>query len=125
LGVPEAIDFGRVLIGSSATREFSIENLGGGLVEGTAEAQAPWRIDGEKKYRLAHGAKQNFTIKFDPRDEQEFRGTIRYSSHADRATSLHAIAATPIAVTPQTLGLSESNAGRSGVFQIENRADEK
>src|SRR5579862_2467056 len=105
LAIPDEINFGNVLAGGTSQREFTVENRGGGLVEGNIEADLPWRIDGNNAYRLGHGESQSFTVTLATQEGRALRGEIRYSSHADRVTTLKAASTLPFTVAQKDLEL--------------------
>jgi len=44
LQVPARIEFDEIMAGESETRQLTITNEGGGVVEGRLTASAPWRL---------------------------------------------------------------------------------
>ena len=126
LAVPDALNFGNVVPGTTAERQIALENQGGGLAEGRLETNDMWRIRGDGHYRMEHGEKQEFTVIFTPKSEYEYRGEIRYSGNTDRVTLLNGIGAQPFAVRPAALDLAarQNQAIRLGILEIENRTEE-
>jgi hypothetical protein len=122
LAVPDEIDFGSVKPGVSVTRQITIENRGGSVVEGTVGSPDGWQVSEPIKYHLDHGEKQNFTITFTPKEEQIYRGELSYSSSPDRVTSLRGEGAPPVAIKPATveLRMQPGSTARSGMVTIEN-----
>jgi hypothetical protein len=63
----ESLDFGTVVLGTSADRTFSIRNDGGGTLSGTiAEACPDFAIVGTATYSIGVGASVTFTLRFTP-----------------------------------------------------------
>ena len=126
LSVPGTIDFPAILAGSTTSHEIEIANTGGGLAEGTVDVPAPWRIEGSRQYHLAAGGRQKFSVIFAPDRGGNFEGAIRYTSQADRSTSLNGHAETPIALSVEKLELRQQPGSpqRSGTFEIANHTEQ-
>ncbi len=63
---PASQDFGVVLIGAAADRSFIVSNAGGGTLDGTAEAVAPFSVVSGGSYSLAAGLSQVVTVRVGP-----------------------------------------------------------
>jgi hypothetical protein len=125
LSVLEDWDFGTIIIGSTATKEITLTNLGGGLLNGGISLDEPWKIDGKPTYSLRAGESQSFKLTFAPQSEETFRGVVRFSSHPLRPTTLYAVAVGAIAVTPRRLELTPArDTIRGGALKIANRTSE-
>ena len=126
LSAVDSLDFGSVTIGSTVTREITIENRGGGKLKGSISIDAPWKIDGPANYQLRAGERQTFSVNFAPPSEATFRAPLRYSSHPGQTTVFHAVAQSAIGVNPQRLELQPTqDATRTGILTIVNRTDEQ
>jgi len=126
LSVPEGLEWGTVMIGTTATRRFLIENRGGGLLKGTVTVDEPWKIDGKAAYSLRSGESQTFALRFTPDSEQTFEGVVRFSSDPHQTTALTAVAEAAIRIEPRKLVLTPSgDTTRSGTVKILNRTNEE
>ena len=125
LSAPDGLEWGSVMIGTTAARRFTIENHGGGLMKGTITVDEPWKIDGKAAYNVRSGERQTFALTFAPQTEQTFHGAIRYSSDRRQTTTLVAVAEAAIRILPQTLVLEPSgDTIRAGILKIANRTNE-
>ncbi len=124
--IPEEIDFGTLKAGSQESREFVIENRGGGVVEGRIQSSPDWEVQGEGSYRLAEGQKQTVTIAFKGAEEREYRGYLHYSSHPSRETELRARVETPIGFSSKVVELKFDRRLRKRIGSVEilNREDQ-
>ena len=123
LALPGALDFAPMLAGATAVKTLEITNRGGGLAEGKAEVEAPWKIDGPAKYRLGAGARAVFKITFAPEKGGAFESAVRFTSQPETSVRVRGEALEAIAVTPARLVL-QSAAGdpvRTGEFEISNQ----
>ncbi|HVP37696.1 MAG TPA: choice-of-anchor D domain-containing protein [Candidatus Saccharimonadales bacterium] len=65
---PTYLDFGTVLVGEWADRDFTITNTGGGVLNGTVSAPCTtFSVSGALDYSLAAGQSQSFTVRFTPK----------------------------------------------------------
>ena len=127
LMVPDEVRFGRVFPGEKSERTITIENRGGGLVEGDLEMPSGWRVAGSGEYHLDRGEKQQFTLVFAPEDEREYHGELHFTGDPQHhATMLHGSGVERFAARPSALELKADNASanRSADLDIENRTDE-
>ena len=127
LALPGALDFASMLAGATAAKTLEISNRGGGLAEGQAEVEAPWKIEGSPKYRLGAGARAVFKIVFAPEKGGVFETAVRFSSQPEtsvrvRGEALEAITATPARIVLQN---APDEAVRVGAFELSNQTDEE
>ena len=127
LALPGALDFASMLAGATAAKTLEISNRGGGLAEGQAEVEAPWKIEGSPKYRLGAGARVVFKIIFAPEKGGVFESAVRFTSQPEtsvrvRGEALEAIAATPARIVLQN---APGEAVRAGAFELANQTDEE
>ncbi len=118
---PGDIEFGQVLPGETARRRLVVQNIGGGIADGTVRVPDPWSIEGDPDYHLGAGAKQSFTLVFAPAGQQPYTGDIEYTGDPGRATDLNGECVGPLAVTSGTVELTEAGEMRVGTVHIENR----
>ena len=125
LVIPDTLDFTTLLAGQTAAKTFEILNKGGGMTEGAISVDAPWRIEGGRRYRL--GAEERMAVKlvFAPVAAGSFGGEVKFSSDRGHTTALRGEAVAPIAVSPATLELRHTagSAIRGGTVEIANNTD--
>ena len=120
---PNDVEFGQLLPGGSARRSLVLQNIGGGLAEGTVQVPDGWTLDGDAAYHIGAGGKQTFTLIFQPSAVGRYTGDVEYSSNPERATDLNGEVVAPIAVTSGTVELREAGEMRIGTIHVENRTD--
>ena len=126
LNVAGDLDFGMVAIGSTATRELTIENRGGGVMKGTIAVDEPWKLEGKETYHLRAGERQSIRLRFAAQSEETFLGQVRFSSHPSYNAPLRAVAEAVIAIAPGRLELQPTaDIARSGILTITNRTEEE
>ena len=63
---PTSRDFGSIEVGTSMDRSFTVENVGGGTLSGSASVSAPYSIVSGGTYSLGAGASQTVTVRYNP-----------------------------------------------------------
>jgi hypothetical protein len=119
---PDELDFGEVLPGETARRVLVLQNIGGGLAQGTVQVPEGWAVEGDAAYRMAPGVKQSFTIDFQPKEERDYTGDVEYTGDLQRATDLVGREVPPIAVTSGAIELPQAGNMRVGTIQVVNRS---
>ena len=125
LSVPAELDFGTLLIGASATKLLEFTNGGGGIAEGAIEVDAPWHIEGARRYKLKAGERHLAKIVFAPDRGGKFDSEARFPSQPDRAVTVSGIAVAPLAVAPAEITLAQDVGQplRAGSFELRNSTD--
>ena len=125
LVIPDTLDFPSLLAGQTAAKDFEILNKGGGMTEGAIAADAPWRIEGERRYRLGAGERRVVKLVFAPAAGGSFVGEVKFSSDRGHTTALRGAALAPIAITLATIELRHvaGAAVRTGSLEIANNTD--
>jgi hypothetical protein len=118
---PNDIEFGELLRGETARRSLVLQNIGGGLAEGTVRVPEGWTVEGDAAYSLGAGEKQTFTLIFKPTAERLYTGDIEYTGNPERATDLNGEEVAPIAVSSGTVELREAGEMRIGTVHVVNR----
>jgi hypothetical protein len=114
LVAPLDLEFGEVLPGETARRTLELQNIGGGLAEGTVRVPEGWTVEGDGAYRIGAGAKQSFTVDFTPAEQRSYTGDVAYTGSPQRATDLNGQGVAPMAVTSGTVELTQAGAERTG-----------
>ena len=63
---PGSMAYGRVLVGTSATNSFTVQNVGSGTLSGTASVGAPFSVVSGGSYSLGAGQTQAVMVAFSP-----------------------------------------------------------
>lgn len=125
--MPNALDFGEVIVGNAVARELQLRNGGGGMASGELRLEAPWKTEGANTYRLGADESAAFKVLFTPAEAGEFRGEIRFTSAPEHTTLVRGTAAMPVAAIPSAVELKQEagSTERSGAFELVNRTDEE
>lgn len=126
LAIPGAVDFPKILAGTTTTKTIELSNRGGGLAVGEMVVDPPWRIAGSSTYRIGTGEVAAFKLVFEPKEGRVFEGAVSFSSNREHSTLLRGEAFTPLSVLPANV-VMENNAGdpvRTGSFEISNQTDQ-
>lgn len=79
-------DFGRVPVGSSADRTFTVSNTGDGTLTGSATTSAPFSVVSGGSFSLGAGQSQMVTVLFSPTSTGTFMDTVTFSSNGGSAS---------------------------------------
>jgi hypothetical protein len=120
---PNDVEFGELLPGESAKRSLELQNIGGGMAEGSLQVPDGWRLEGDPAYHMGAGETQTFTLTFKAAEVGRYTGDIEYSANPERATDLNVEVVAPIAVTSGTVELREAGEMRIGTIHVENRTE--
>lgn len=102
---PVEITFGPTLTGSTDKQTFEIENRGGVVTEGDIFVEPPWRIEVSPHYRLEPGQRRSVAVTFAPDKPGDTMTELRFSSQADRVTTLRGKALSALEARPKNLRL--------------------
>ncbi|HBH03716.1 MAG: hypothetical protein A2X36_07945 [Elusimicrobia bacterium GWA2_69_24] len=94
---PTSRAFGKVPVGSSEDRTFTVKNIGGGTLTGSATTSAPFSVVSGGSYALTAGQSQQVTIRFTPTSAGTFAGSVSLSGAGGTSRSL---TGTGISVSP-------------------------
>ena len=127
LALPGALDFSSILAGATAAKPLEISNRGGGLAEGQVAVEAPWKIEGSPKYRLAAGGHAIFKVVFAPESGGIFDSAVRFSSQPETSVPVHGEALEAIAATPAKIVLQNAPGDpvRTGMFDLSNQTNDE
>jgi hypothetical protein len=123
---PASQSFGMVAVGSSKDLTFTVQNVGGGTLTGSASTVAPYSIVSGGSYSLGSFASQAVVVRFTPTATGSATGTVTFPSSA--GTLLRGVSGTGdtsspvIAVTPASLSFGTVTVGSSGdlSFTVQN-----
>jgi hypothetical protein len=80
---PTVLNFGTVAIGTAATLDFTVQNLGATSLTGTATSTAPFSIVSGGTLNVAPGASQVVRVAFTPLAEQVFGASVTFTTNSD------------------------------------------
>jgi hypothetical protein len=118
---PTNITFGAILSGTSLTSSFTVQNVGGGTLSGTASVNAPFNIVSGGSYSLGSDQSQTVTVSFNPTTAGNYSqnvtltggggATVAVSGNATNAPVPAAIQVNPGSVAFGTIlsGTSQAN----------------
>jgi subtilisin family serine protease len=123
---PASQSFGMVAVGSSKDLTFTVQNVGGGTLTGSASTVAPYSIVSGGSYSLGSFASQAVVVRFTPTATGSATGTVTFPSSA--GTLLRGVSGTGdtsspvIAVTPASLSFGTVTVGSSAdlSFTVQN-----
>ena len=76
---PSERDFGAVLAGQTVDRTFSVQNVGGGTLAGSASIASPYSVIAGGNYSLTAGASQTVTVRYSPTVVGTNSGSVLFS----------------------------------------------
>jgi hypothetical protein len=80
---PASLAFGDVNVGSSATLDLTVQNLGPATMTGTASASAPFSVVSGGSLNIAPGGSQVVRVRFAPTVAQTYAGNVVVTTNAD------------------------------------------
>jgi hypothetical protein len=101
---PLSQDFGNVNVGSSADKDFTVQNSGGGTLTGNASTNAPYSIVSGGSYNLGPGQSQPVTVRFSPTSAGTFMGNVTFTGGGG-ATGI----VSGVGIVTRTLTVASSN----------------
>ncbi len=127
LEVPGRIEFDPLVGGESQTRDLTITNDGGGVLEGRLTVSAPWRL-ASSEYRVASGKTATIAVVFRPDEGRKFIGqiTLRGNDGALSSVVLEGSATSPIRLEPVELRIAspaKKDEPRAASVALTNRTD--
>lgn len=113
---PPSRDFGTVLVGTTNTLTFSVQNVGGATLTGTASVPAPFSIVSGGTYSLAANQSQNVTVRFVPLTAGPASGVVSFTGGGGATAAVTAAVTLP---APTVSAITQSSAdvdpGRAGL----------
>ncbi len=76
---PGSRDFGNVIVGKTEDRTFTVKNIGGGTLSGSASASGAFSIVSGGSYSLTGGQSQTVTVRFRPTSAVTSSGSVTFS----------------------------------------------
>jgi len=105
---PPSLNFGAVLANTTVSNSFTIQNIGGGVLSGTASVAAPFHIMSGGTYSLTNGQSQAVWVSYTPvgaADGQTVTFTVAGGNAASATVSGSLLAALPGLTFPSYAGV--------------------
>ncbi len=107
---PSSENFGNVAVGSSADKNFIVQNIGGGTLSGSASTSAPFSVVAGETYNLAPGESQTVTVRFSPSSIGTFIANVAFTGGGGASRTVAGAG-----VTQFTLTVAKSGTGTGAV----------
>jgi len=85
---PNSRNFGSIAAGTTNDLTFTVQNVGGGTLTGSAAVSSPFSIIGSSSYSLAANASQTITVRFKPVAAGTFNNTVAFSGGGGATASV-------------------------------------
>ena len=109
--IPMSQGFGNVIVGSSADRNFTVQNIGEGTLTGSGSTSAPYIIMSGGSYNLTAGQSQIVGVRFSPTSAGLFGGTVTFTGGGGANRT---VTGTGVAAATLTIAATDSTATESG-----------
>ena len=76
---PGSIAFGSILSGTAVTNSFTVQNIGGGTLTGSASAPAPFSIVSGGNYSLGSNQSQTVMVSFNPSNAGNYNQNVTFT----------------------------------------------
>ena len=102
---PSSLNFGSVYVGNTPELSFVVKNNGGGVLAGTATANAPFSIVAGGSYNLSAGQSQNVTVRFTPTSASNFASNVTFTGGGDTSLPVTGVGlpAATLSVAPSSI----------------------
>ncbi len=122
---PSSLDFGPVAVGSSKDLAFTVQNTGGGTLNGSASTSTPFSIVGDNSFSLGPGESKDITVHFSPTSVATFNGNVNFTSNGGDASPIvtgTGVLAPALAVSPPFLDFNHTPVGSTQdlTFTVKN-----
>jgi hypothetical protein len=104
---PTALSFGDVKLGTTATLDLTVGNIGVAPITGTVTTAAPFSIVGGGNLSLAPGARKSVSVRFAPVTARSFLGSVNVAASGDSLS--RAVTGTGFTTTPAILRFSQAD----------------
>lgn len=78
---PSSLNFGPVAVGSSKDLNFTIQNTGGGILEGSCNTGAPFSLPSGCSFSLVANQSKAITVRFSPKSRGISNGNVNFTSN--------------------------------------------
>lgn len=83
--LPGLLDFGTVAVGNAKDLDLTVQNTGGGALEGSCSTEAPFRLLDGCSFSLSAGEEQQVKVRFSPTDAGIFMEEVSFTSNGGDA----------------------------------------
>ncbi|PYM93048.1 MAG: peptidase S8 [Candidatus Rokuibacteriota bacterium] len=121
---PSSRSFGNVPLGGSEDRSFTVQNVGGGTITGSATTSPPFAVVAGGAYALTIGQSQQVTVRFAPTSVATFTGSVTFGGGAGttRSVSGSGISVSPVA--PAALTATAVSPSQIDLAWLDNNGNE-
>ena len=103
---PSSLDFGGVGVGGSIDKTITVKNTGGGILAGSATANAPYSIASGGTYNLSGGQSQTVTVRFAPTSAGTFASNVTFTGGAGASVTVSGFTTSVNSITPNPVDLA-------------------
>ena len=103
---PSSLDFGGVGVGGSIDKTITVKNTGGGILAGSATANAPYAIASGGTYNLSGGQSQTVTVRFAPTSAGTFASNVTFTGGAGASVTVTGFTTSVNSITPNPVDLA-------------------
>jgi hypothetical protein len=125
--MPPSQGYGTILIGTSKTNSFTVQNVGSGTLSGTASVGAPFSILSGGSYNLGSNQSQTVTMLFSPSGAGNYSQNVTFTGGGGTnavvsGSATNAPVSPAIRVTPATIvyGTLLSGTSKTNSFTVQN-----
>ena len=104
---PGSLHFGEVTLGSPATLDLTVHNVGATILTGTMATSAPFSIISGASFNMVPGASRVVRVRFMPLTAQTFVSNLNIKTSGDDVSL--AVSGIGVALTPAILQFSQTN----------------
>jgi len=112
--MPGNINFGSMNVGMSATNSFTVENVGGSTLTGTATVTSPFSIVSGAGYNLAANQSQTIAVAFSPTSAGSYNQTVVLAGGGTNVTVSGAATNAVVNVAPTVSSISPNVSNLGG-----------
>ncbi len=105
---PGSIGYGTLLVGTSKTNSFTVQNIGTGTLSGTASVSAPFSVVSGGSYSLGANASQTVMVAFSPAVASNYNQSVSFTGGSGTNTTVSGSATNAPPVTPTISAISVS-----------------
>jgi hypothetical protein len=123
ISAPGIVEFGRVGIGESVTRQIPLKNTGGTSAVLRAGVNPPWSIHGKQEVIIPPGGEFGMTVAFSPQTPRAYEGTLSLTGFPDVRVSLNGEGSEPLTISPSKEIFLSHSSGRRAKLTVQNLSE--
>ena len=105
---PGSIGYGTLLVGTSKTNSFTVQNIGTGTLSGSASVSAPFSVVSGGSYSLGANASQTVLVAFSPTVASNYNQSVSFTGGSGTNATVSGSATNAPPVTPTISAISVS-----------------